>query len=137
MTEARQIDLFTKRSRKPPPAPEFSLHCMIADTLDRWLSPGWKFNHIAAGELRSKITAARLKRMGVKPGWSDFICLSPSGKAHFLELKRRGERLSDAQSEFGNWCLDHGYPFECCDNFDAALAVLKRWGAVKTTIHPQ
>ena len=132
---ARQIDLFTRRPRKPPPAPEFSLHCMVTDTLDRWLSPGWRFTHFPSGELRDKVTAARLKRMGVKPGWPDFILLSPAGNAHFLELKRRGERPSDSQDEFAAWCAAHGYPFACVDDFTAALAILKDWGAVRGSVH--
>ena len=132
---AGQIDLFTRRPRKLPPAPEFSLHVMIADVLDRWVSPGWRFTHFPAGELRDKITAARLKRMGVKSGWPDFILLSPVGLAHFLELKRRGEHLSDNQSDFADWCAAHNYPFACCDDFSAALAVLKGWGAVRGSVH--
>ena len=135
MTAAQQIDLFTRRPRKPPSAPEFSLHCMVADVLDRWASPGWRFTHFPSGELRNKITAARLKRMGVKPGWPDFILLSPASVAHFLELKRRGERLSDSQDEFADWCAAHGYPFACCDDFRAALTVLKGWSAVRGGLH--
>jgi hypothetical protein len=132
---ARQIDLFTRRPRKPPTAPEFSLHVMVADVIDRWASPGWRFTHFPAGELRDKITAGRLKRMGVKPGWPDFILLSPAALAHFLELKRRGEHLSENQSEFADWCATHGYPFACCDDFRAALARLQAWGAVRGSVH--
>jgi VRR-NUC domain len=135
MTVARQIDLFTRRPRKPPPAPGFSLHVMIADVLDRWVSFGWRFTHFPSGELRDKITAARLKRMGLKPGWPDFVLLSPASLAHFLELKRRGEHLSDRQDEFAGWCAAHGYPFAVADNFDAALAILKGWSAVRGGHH--
>jgi VRR-NUC domain len=129
------IDLFTRRARKPPPAPEFSLHVMVADVLERWASPGWRFTHFPAGELRNKVTAARLKRMGTKPGWPDLILLSPMSLTYFLELKRCGERLSDNQAEFADWCAAHGYPFACCDDFSAALVVLKNWGAVRGSVH--
>jgi VRR-NUC domain len=132
---ARQIDLFTRRPRKPPPAPEFSLHVMVSDVLDRWASPGWRFTHFPSGELRDKATAGRLKRMGLKSGWPDFILLSPARLAHFLELKRRGEHLSDRQDEFAVYALAHGYPFEWTDDFNAALAILKRWGAVRGSVH--
>jgi hypothetical protein len=126
-----QINLFTRRVRKPPPAPEFSFHCLVADVLGRWLSPGWRFTHIASGEFRSKATAGRLKRMGVIPGWPDFILLSPGSLAHFLELKRRGRKLSDEQDDFAAYARAYGYPFEWTDNFDQALAILKRWGAIR------
>jgi hypothetical protein len=131
---ARQIDLFTRRPHKPPPAPEFSLHVMVADVLDRWASPGWRFTHFPSGELRDKITAQRLRRMGVKAGWPDFILLSPTRLAHFLELKRRGETLSDNQEDFAAWCAAHNYPFACCDDFNAALATLREWGAVRGSV---
>jgi hypothetical protein len=134
--QAGQRDLFTRRVRRPPPAPEFHLHILVADVLRRWIMPGWRFTHIASGEYRSKATAGRLKRMGVIPGWPDFILLSPlpTREAHFLELKRRGRKLSDEQDDFAAFCRMHGYPFEWTDNFDSALAVLKCWGAIKTGI---
>ena len=49
---------------------------------------------------RVSFAGARLKRMGINPGWSDFILLSPTALAHFLELKRRGKTLSDDQDDF-------------------------------------
>jgi hypothetical protein len=125
------VDLFRRRSRKPPPAPEFHLQCLVADILRRWLAPGWRFTHIASGEYRSKATAGRLKRI---PGWPDFILLSPGALAHFLELKRRGRGLTDEQDEFAAYARAHGYPFEWTDNFDKALAILKRWGAIRVAI---
>jgi hypothetical protein len=131
---AAQVDLFTKRVRKPPPAPEFALQCMVADILNRWITPGWRFSHFPAGELRNKATAARLKRMGLARGWADLILLSPAALAHFLELKRRGETLSDDQEDFESYCLAHGYPHAWTDSFDGALFVLKRWGALRTGI---
>jgi hypothetical protein len=128
------VDLFRRRSRKPPPAPEFHLQCLVADILRRWLAPGWRFTHIASGEYRAKATAGRLKRMGVIPGWPDFILLSPSALAHFMELKRLGRGLSGEQGEFAAYAREHGYPFEWTDNFDKALAILKRWGAIRVAI---
>jgi hypothetical protein len=129
-----QRDLFTRRVRKPPPAPEFALQCMVADILNRWITPGWRFSHFPAGELRNKITAARLKRMGLARGWADLILLSPAALVHFLELKRRGETLSDDQEDFEGYCLAHGYPHAWTDRFDDALVILKRWGALRTGI---
>ena len=131
---APQRDLFMRRIRKAPPAPEFALHAMVADVLDRWLSPGWIFTHIPSGELRDKVTAAKLKRMGVKAGWPDLLLLGPDGRPHCLELKRRGRCLSDTQVLFATWCDQHGVPFDCCDNFDDALARLKAWGALRVSV---
>jgi hypothetical protein len=110
------------------------LHFTITDILERWLSEGWQFNHIASGEYRTPATAARLKRLGVRPGWPDFILLSPAGVPFFLELKRRGGALSEAQRDFANWCIAHGVAFAWHDNFDAALSQLQTWGAVRVAL---
>jgi hypothetical protein len=129
-----QRDLFTKRARKAPPAREIALQCMVADVLKRWISPGWIFTHIGHGGLRTKTTAIQLKRAGLMPGWPDLILLSPDGRPHFLELKRRGGKLSDAQKRFAAWCREHGVRFEYHDSFDGALKTLRECGAVRTEI---
>jgi hypothetical protein len=129
-----QRDLFKHRVRQPPPAPEFHLQCLVADVLARWSMPYWKWTHLPMGEYRPPVTAARLKRAGVAPGWPDFILISPQARVHFLELKRRGNTLSEAQREFAQWCKVHDIAFVWADNFDDALAALKLWGAVRTVI---
>ena len=73
--------------------------------------------------------------MGLKPGWPDFILLSPAALAHFLELKRRGREALEDQEDFADWCAAHGYPFAMTDNFGVALATLKTWGAVRGSVH--
>jgi hypothetical protein len=139
-----QIDLFTRRVRKLPPAPEFALQCMVADILRRWLLPGWRFTHIPSGEERPSqlvkgkrvsFAAARLKRAGLMPGWPDLILLSPTALAHFLELKRRGRGLDDEQTDFARYCAAHGYPHAWTDRFDEAVETLKRWGALPGSVH--
>jgi hypothetical protein len=129
-----QINLFTRRVARPPPAPEFNTHCMIADLLRRFAHPAWRYTHIPLGEYRTKATAARLKRMGVIAGWPDFILMPPTGLGHFLELKRRGGALSDEQKGFAAWCAAHGVPYAVVKSFDEALTQLKAWGAVRTGV---
>jgi hypothetical protein len=138
-----QIDLFTRRVRKLRPAPEFALQCMVADILRRWVMPGWRWTHLPMGEERpSKIikdkrvsfAAARLKRMGLNPGWPDLILLSPTALAHFLELKRRGGRPDKEQEDFAAYCRAHGYPHAWTDRFDGAVNTLKGWGALPGNI---
>ena len=134
MTRTGQVDLFTRRVKRVVPAREFNVHVMVADTLRRWLAPGWRFTHIASGEMRTERTGARLKRMGVVAGWPDFILLSPHRLAHFLELKRGSLALRDAQAEFAAYCQEHDYPFAVHCTFDGALDQLRTWGAVKVRI---
>ena len=143
-TALGQRDLFTKRVRKPPPAPEFHLHTLVADVLRRWAMPGWRWTHLPLGEERPaqiikgkrvSLAGARLKRMGVNPGWPDFILLSPAAIPFFLELKRRGERLTDDQEDFATWCAEHQATFVVTDDFKVALATLQGWGAVRGSVH--
>jgi hypothetical protein len=144
MSEPRQLHLFKSRRQRglrPPAATEWAVHCMVADTLRRWASPNWIFTHFPAGEKRDAMTGARLKRMAVQPGIADFLFLPPAGatqpRTHFLELKRRGGKLSPAQCEFALWCRLNGYPFEVADSYEAAIAILKRWGVLRTGVHVQ
>jgi hypothetical protein len=142
MTIAKQLSLFKSRRQRgvalPPPL-EFYLHVSIIDILQRWINPGWRFNHIASGEYRLPATAARLKRMGVQKGWPDIIIFPPlpSRGAMFLELKRRGGRLSPAQQAFADWAHDHGYAHEVIADYASALVVLRGWGVIRTGITPQ
>lgn len=132
---ARQRDLFTKRVRKPPAPYEFAVHCMVADVLRLSAAPGWLWFHPANGEYRDKATAGRLKRMGVRPGVSDFILIAPpAGRVHALELKRRGEMPSEAQKAFLALVCGAGGQAGTADTFEGALTILKGWGAVTTKL---
>ena len=140
MSADRQLNLFkSKRQRgvRMPPPLECYLHFSIADILGKWLSAGWQYNHIASGEYRTPATAARLKRLGVRPGWPDLILLSPEGRPFFLELKRRGGKLSKDQRVFADWCAAHSVTFRWFDSFDDTLNQLKEWGAIRTGIQVQ
>jgi hypothetical protein len=134
----QQLHLFkgkNQRGVKLPPAPEFNLHVMVADTLQRWGTRGWRYTHIPSGEWRHPITAMRLKRMGTMRGWSDFILLSPRpSRTHFLELKRKRGKLSEHQLEFQTWCYDNGVEYAVCDDYRTALDKLRDWGAVRATV---
>jgi hypothetical protein len=106
-----QPDLFTRRTRKLPPPLEFEVHCMVADLLQKWISPGW-----------------------VRPGVSDFLLLSPDGQLHALELKRKGERPNDDQAVFLAMVHAVGGRADWVDTFDGAVKILKDWGAVKVSL---
>jgi len=138
--EPSQLPLFGKRKRPGRGSKEFNLHVMVADVLDRWATHGWRHTHLPFGESRghgiaAKITGARLKRMGTKRGWPDFILLSPHpAKAHFLELKREGATLTSEQQDLAFWMKANGYEYEVADNFNDAIDILKAWGAVRAQV---
>jgi hypothetical protein len=124
------------RARKAPLArpKEIALHMSVAKVLRDHTLETWAWTHIPSGELRDKRTAAKLKQMGAKPGWPDFILVAPTGRFHALELKRIGERLSGPQEEFQSWCIKHAVAHSVSYNFDQALAVLDAWSCLRIKI---
>jgi hypothetical protein len=151
-TEARQLDMFKSRRQrgtKAPSALEFATHCAIADTLDRWLEPGWMWWHCPNGGRREKRKnpktgetyspeGGRLKRQGVKPGVSDFLLVSPPrARLHALELKRQGEVPTRAQLDYGARLERAGGVFAWTDTYAGAIAILKTWDALPSRVKPQ
>ena len=131
----RQLALFKgKRQRglAPKPPLEFHTHCALADTLRRWILPGWYWFHYPSGELRTKITAARLQRMGTKPGVADFGFFHQSGKVCWLELKRKGGHLSDEQRDFLSWMGASGHGVALCWSYEEAVATLIDWQILRS-----
>jgi len=129
-----QLSLFKGRKQRgvrAPRATEFALHVAVADVIRRWIMPGWRFTHLPLGELRDKVTAARLKRMGVTPGWPDMMFFNRGGKVCFLELKRKGNTLTEAQAELADFLRGAGHGYEVTDDFRKAVETLKGWGVVR------
>jgi hypothetical protein len=124
------------RPRKVPKVRprEMRLHLDVARVLLDHAAPGWFWWHTPNGGKRGIITAALFKKMGVRPGIPDFILVPPTGQVHFIELKRHGESLSDAQQDFQLWCIRHGVPHSVADTLDQALAVLDAWGCLRIRI---
>jgi hypothetical protein len=131
-----QLSLFTKRAaKKPPPAIERRTHIAIADTLRVGLASGWLWFHPANGELRQLRTAELLKRMGVRPGVSDFILVGPpQGRVHALEVKRKGNRPTEAQIAFLEAVRAAGGLSDWVDTFEAAIGLLREWGALSDRV---
>lgn len=113
---------------------EITLHMNVAKLLRDHCRAEWQFTHIPAGEVRDKRTAAKLKAMGTRPGWPDFILTPPTGQLHCLELKRLGGKLSDSQHDFRTWCMRHGVPHVVAYTLDEALVTLDAWGCLNIRI---
>jgi hypothetical protein len=132
----KQLGLFKgarQRGGRRPSPKEYALHCAIADLVTRWIMPGWMFTHLPMGEKRDKATAGRLQRMGVKPGWPDFIFVG-SHRIFFLELKRRGCDQSDEQANVAWHLMRCGHTYLCTDNLDDAIGALRDLGIVRASV---
>ena len=139
-----QLDLFAgkrRRRRKPKPALEFALHCMIADDCKRFLNPAWRYTHLPLGEHRDhridkygrrwSPAGARLKRMGVVAGFPDFLFVGPNRSVFWLELKRRGGRMSEAQADIFAHITACGFPFLMTDTYEDARDTLIDLGILR------
>ena len=134
-----QLSLPGRRFRplKAPPPLETATQIALADLLRVAARRNVRWTYSAAGEYRTKATAALLKRKGVNPGWPDFQFLDAVGVA-FIELKR-GKRgvLSEEQAAFGEFCREQGHRHAVCCSFDEAEAVLRRWGMLRAGVREQ
>jgi VRR-NUC domain len=125
----------TRLRKAPLPRPkEIVLHMAVAKMLRDHALPSWQWCHIPSGEARDIRTAAKLKQMGVRRGWPDFLLVAPDGAIRCLELKRAGENLTDDQEAFQTWCIAHAVPYSVCRTIDEALAVLDAWSCLRITI---
>jgi hypothetical protein len=134
-----QLNLFKgkrQRGTQPPPPKEFALHCAVADTVRRWILPGWIWTHFPAGEARPheiiggkrvSLTGGRLQRMGLNPGFPDFQFFHISGKCCFLELKRKGQTASKEQTDVAMHLICAGHGYLLTDSFNDAIATLVDW----------
>lgn len=149
MTAWRQLDLLKdprrQRGTRLPPVPEFDVHCMIADDLRRWISPGWLWLHPPNGGERPAFInkhgkrvspeGGRLARMGARPGASDFLLAAPpQARLHALELKRRGDEPTDLQLAFLDEVQAAGGLSAWVDTYPAAVEQLTAWGAFRVRI---
>jgi hypothetical protein len=148
----RQLSLFKgKRQRgiAPPPPLEFATHATLADICKRWINPQWRFTHLPLGEERDhqinpktgkrySLTGQRLQRMGVMPGWPDFIFVGPNAKVFWLELKRfRTGRLSEDQSEVLAHLVACSFAVLVTTSLDDAVNTLKQAGILRKNFEVQ
>ena len=121
---------------------EFRLQCAVADYLRRMALPGVYWTALPFGEKRSKATAGRLKRAGVRAGAADFLIVK-HGLAIMLELKlatdtARGIKKTyqnadqkatqaDFEAAGGTYFLAHGY--------DEAIACLEERFIVRRNLN--
>jgi hypothetical protein len=131
----RQLS-FLPNSTKAPTASEFAAQCFLVALIRRTISPAWRFTHIASGEYREKATAGRLYAMGVERGWPDLLFVGPS-RVLFIELKRRGGKLSDAQQDLAAFIVAAGHDYLCTDNVKIAIAKLNELGVLRTRVEVQ
>lgn len=134
LADGEQLSFF--KGKKPPPALEFATCCALNDLITRSIAPGWDWTHLPFGEHRDhKInprtgqryspTGARLKRLGTKKGWPDYLFVGPERGLLALEMKRSARgKLSEAQIAVGEHFRRCGFDWVCVSSFEQAVEVL-------------
>ena len=87
--------------------------------------PGSILAHIPNGERRDEITGARLKAMGVMPGMPDLLAGSEKEKIFFVELKKKGGRLSPAQKLVHELLQTIGIEVYVLDELEDVVSLLR------------
>ena len=83
----------------------------------------------AAGKT-SMAKAGRMKACGLRAGISDLVVMSPSGVAHFLEVKTATGVLSPSQIRFAELCIKKGWKYEVVRTVEQALDICRKWGII-------
>jgi hypothetical protein len=116
---------------------EFQIHCGVADALRMLAKPGVLWSHFPSGESRDARTGAKLKHMGLQPGWPDFIIIVPDNPPWerpftcFLELKSDSGRLEKSQKAFRDNAVSAGCVHDVARSVDEAIEILSRWGVIR------
>ena len=93
--------------------------------------PDLPYTHFPAGEARDKRTAAKLKAMGLIPGWPDWQFILPNAQAGFIEMKRPvGGVLSPDQIAVMTKLVACGCGYKVCTSVEAVEETLARWLAL-------
>ena len=140
MNAPLQRHLFTKRWAKVPKTDplEADIQKALVQRLNLQARKDVLWWHVPNGEYRTDATGARLKAMGVLPGVADLMFIIPElvsaptlmvmPRVLFLELKRKGGKLSPEQVAFAARARRTGASYEVADSIDAAVAILERYG---------
>lgn len=91
-------------------------------------SPAIYWFHVPNGGSRHIAEAVKLKAMGTRAGVADLVLII-GGRAHFLELKTRKGKQSNAQKIAAKQVEMSGATYALAHSIDEALDTLQTWGA--------
>jgi hypothetical protein len=105
---------------------EYHLTVAVANYLRHAVDIPW--SHFPAGEQRDPRTGAKLKQMGLQPGWPDFVFILPNGVFGGIELKADRGVPSLNQKAFRDACNRVGGLYSVCNTINAVERTLDLWG---------
>lgn len=113
--------------------PEDALHIHLVLVLREFARPDVLWWHTPNGEKREKRIAAKLWRMGVRPGVADFAFVV-DGAVHFLEIKEGHGRMSGAQDVFMQDAERAGASYRCATGLVEAIEAINEIGACRVRL---
>jgi hypothetical protein len=86
-------------------------------------------NIVSIGENVGPRRMARLKKMGLTPGWPDLLLAIPGPRSLglFIEMKSKKGRLHGGQPEIHSKLIEQGYKVTVCYSFEDARNVTKEY----------
>ncbi len=102
------------------------LHFAVAEYLDRFLPKDIFWTTFPAGEYRTKRTAAKLKRMGLKRGVADILIFT--NPIICLELKSGKGRMSQPQKDFAVLAQERGHRYFVARDLKTIETALLKYG---------
>lgn len=92
---------------------EAAIQAQIVKFLRAVLPKNYRVVAIPNASLRTRSGRAGNAVAGLTPGVPDLVIFG-DGSAFFIEVKNARGKLSDAQSEWANWCVVEGCMAWCC-----------------------
>lgn len=118
-------------------SPEYVLTVAVAKALRAHLDiRGVKWTHFPAGEKRTGATGAKLKRMGMQPGWPDFQIIGHGGQYIGIELKAGKGGLNPNQKALHPELKRCGAKVHECRSISEVLDVLEGEGLMDLPVTP-
>lgn len=112
--------------------PEDSIQAdIVENAFKTGLREDVRYFAVPNGGYRDWRTARTMKDTGTIAGIPDLVLVDSDGRTHFIEVKTRRGSLSDEQSDFGAWCLEHGIPWAVVRSRAETIEVLRGWRLLK------
>ena len=80
-----------------------------------------------SGMFTSKASAGRAKAEGMTAGVPDIALVRSGGSVAYIELKTPSGRLSPAQNEWLDWCVENQIPATVCRSVADVQQILWAW----------
>ena len=110
--------------------PETALQRVIVQHLMLRGAPDMEYFAVPNGVKLAQRTAAHQISIGMRAGVSDLV-IEVGGIVHYMEVKAKGGKQSDAQKAFQDRALKRGAAYALVDNIDTALQYLETWNAIR------